>query len=155
MKSMSVVIAAMMLSSASVPAQPSTANADRQAVEAVLARYKVAIERLDASGTEELFAADSEIFETGGVEGSYANYLAHHLAPELAEFKSFQFSDYKVAVRLEGSIALASESYRYRIEPKSGEAAVRLGVATSVLKKVDGGWKIISMHNSARRPRVA
>lgn len=85
----------------------------------MLARYKVAIERLDASGTEELFAADSEIFETGGVEGSYANYLSHHLAPELAEFKSFQFSDYKVAVR-------------YRVEPKSGEAAVRLGLATSV-----------------------
>ena len=122
------------------------------AVRAVLAEYQSAMERLDPSGTDRLFAADSVIFETGGVEGSYANYLAHHLTPELAEFKSFRFFDYKVDIRFEGAIALANESYRYRIETKKGEIAERLGVATSVMKKVGGRWKIISMHNSARRP---
>jgi hypothetical protein len=39
----------------------------------------------------------------------------------------------------------------YRIEPKTGEAAERLGVAASVLKKMNGRWKIVSMHNSARK----
>lgn len=137
------------------PAAASAASrdADRRAVEAVLQQYKQAIERLDASGTERLFAADSQIFETGGSEGSYANYLAHHLGPELGHFRSFKFSDYKVTVRFEGPIALTSETYRYRIEPKEGEAIERLGVATSVLKKVGGRWTILSMHNSARRPR--
>lgn len=128
---------------------------DEAAVRAVLSRYKSAIERLDATGTEGLFTADSAIFETGGVEGSYANYLAHHLGPELKEFKSFAFSDYKVDVRLEGPIALATESYKYRIETKKGEVVERLGVATSVLKKENGQWKILSMHNSGRRPRSA
>ena len=137
-------------------AQPKTAPlSDQAAVRAVLSQYKSAIERLDASGTERLFTADSAIFETGGVEGSYANYLAHHLGPELKEFKSFAFSDYKVDVRLEGSIALATESYKYRIETKKGEVVERLGVATSVLKKENGQWKIISMHNSGRRPKAA
>ena len=131
----------------------SVAIGETAAVRAVLAKYQAAVERLNAAGTERLFTADSMIFESGGVEGNYANYLAHHLTPELAEFKSFRFSDYKVDVRFEGPIALATETYRYRIETKKGEIAERLGVATSALKKVGGQWKIISMHNSARKPK--
>lgn len=136
------------------PLAARVATSQEDAVKQVLARYKAAIERLDATGTEQLFAADSVIFETG-VEGTYANYLAHHLGPELKAFKRFSFSDYKVEVRFEGPIALATETYNYRIETKSGEIVDRPGVATSVLKKIGGQWKILSMHNSARRPRVS
>lgn len=128
-------------------------RADEAAVRAVLAQYQVAIERLDARGTEKLFAADSAIFETGGSEGTYANYLAHHLGPELGEFKSFKFSNYKVDVRLEGPIALATETYNYRIETNDGTIAERLGVTTSVLKKTGGKWKILVSHNSGRKPK--
>ena len=152
-----------MIAVAALAAQPAAAHPEAahkpaiqskaSAVRAVLSQYKSAIERLDATGTERLFTADSAIFETGGVEGDYANYLAHHLGPELKAFKSFSFSDYKVDVRFEGPIALATESYNYRIETNKGEVAERLGVATSVLKKVGGEWKIISMHNSARKPK--
>lgn len=135
-----------------VAATAASRDADLRAVEAVLQQYKQAIERLDASGTQNLFAADSQIFESGGSEGSYANYLAHHLGPELGHFRSFKFSDYRTTVRFEGPIALANATYRYRIEPRAGEVIEGLGVATSVLKKVGGRWRIISMHNSARRP---
>ena len=130
-------------------------EANEAAVRAVLAKYQSAIERLDARGTEQLFTPDSAIFETGGVEGTYTNYLSHHLAPELAEFKSFRFADYKVDVRFEGPVAIASESYKYRIETKKGEVAERVGVATSVLKRVGRDWRILSMHNSGRKPKVA
>ena len=129
------------------------AASEEAAVKDVLSRYKSAIEKLDATGTEELFASDSAIFETGGVEGTYAQYLDHHLGPELKAFKTFAFSDYKVTVRFEGPLALATETYNYRIETESGETAQRRGVATSVLKKIDGRWKILSMHNSARKPK--
>lgn len=128
---------------------------DEAAVRSVLSQYKQAIEQLDARGTERLFAADSAIFETGGREGNYANYLARHLGPELAEFKSFRFSNYKIEVRFVGPVALATESYTYRIETKKGEIAERLGVATSVLTKVKGNWRILSMHNSGRRPKAS
>lgn len=148
----------LMIAGALLVAQPATAqeavtNADESAVRAVLSQYKSAIEKLDATGTEKLFAADSAIFETGGVEGSYTQYLGHHLGPELKAFRSFGFSDYKVAVRFEGPVALATETYNYRIETKKGEIAQRRGVATSVLKKVGGEWKILLMHNSARKPK--
>lgn len=136
-------------------ANPATAatKADEAAVKNILSRYKSAIERLDATGTEALFAPDSAIYETGGVEGTYEQYLDHHLGPELKAFKAFAFSDYQVTVRFEGPIALATETYNYRIETKSGEIAERRGVATSVLKKINGQWKILSMHNSARKPK--
>ena len=138
-------------------AKPATAKqsqmSDEAAVKQVLSQYQAAIGRLDATGTERLFAADSAVFETGGAEGTYANYLAHHLGPELKEFKSFSFSDYKADVRFEGPIAISSESYKYRIETKDGTVAERLGVSTSVLKKIDGQWKILVSHNSARKPK--
>lgn len=136
------------------PAPQAAEAADTRAVIAVLAQYKAAIERLDPRSTERLFAADSQIFESGGVEGTYSNYLEHHLTPELKEFKSFAYSEYRIEVRFVGPVALASESYRYRIVPNTGEVAERLGVATSVLRKIDGGWRIVSMHNSARRPKT-
>ena len=138
-----------------VAAQSASVSADENAVRAVLARYKSAIERLDATGTEALFTEDSAVFETGGVEGTYKEYLAHHLGPELAAFRAFAFSDYKVAVRIEGHLALATETYNYRIEPKTGEIAMRKGVATSVLTRTADGWKILVMHNSARKPKGA
>ncbi len=138
-----------------VAVQSASESADESAVRAVLGRYKAAIERLDATGTEALFTEDSAIFETGGVEGTYANYLAHHLGPELAAFRSFAFSDYTVAVRIEGNLALATETYNYRIETKSGEIATRKGVATSALIRASDGWKILVMHTSARKPKGA
>lgn len=128
---------------------------DEAAVRSVLWRYKSAIERLDATGTEQLFTPDSAMFETGGSDGSYSQYLASHLGPELKKFKAFKFSDYKVSVRFEGPVALATESYKYRIETAAGDVIERLGVATSVLRKDKGRWKIVVMHNSARTPKPA
>ena len=128
-------------------------GSDAAAVRKVLGDYKAAIERLDARGTERLFTADSAVFETGGSEGSYANYLSHHLAPELKEFRSFKFTDYKVNVRFVSGAALATETYGYRIQTAKGETVDRLGVATSVLRKEKGRWKIVMTHNSSRKPR--
>ena len=136
------------------PASAATVNRDTAAVRLVLHNYEMAVERLDPRGTEVLFAPDSEIFESGGSEGNYANYLAHHLTPELGEFKSFKVSDYNIAVRFEGPVALASETYKYRIETKTGEVAERFGVATSVLRKTGSGWQIVTMHSSGRKPKL-
>ncbi len=131
----------------------SAASDEEAAVKAVLLEYKSAIEQLDASGTERLFAPDSQIFEQGGREGTYQNYLAHHLGPELAEFASFRFDNYDVSVRIEHDTAVAAESYTYRIVLKSGGDPVdRVGVATSVLKRTASGWLIVQSHSSSRKP---
>ncbi len=127
--------------------------ADHMAVSEVLRQYRAAIERLDATGTERLFSQDSEVFENGGVEGTYANYLAHHLGPELTHFRSFRFGDLQVSIRFEGPVALATERYTYRIERPQGDPIERRGVTTSVLRRDGRSWRIISMHGSSRAPR--
>ena len=146
--------AAALVAAQPVPAfaAPAVKTNDAAAVRSVLHSYIEAVEALDPKGTERLFARDSMIFESGGSEGTYAYYLAHHLTPEFGEFKSFKFANYKVNVRFEGPIALATETYTYRIETKKGEIADRLGVATSVLRKDKGRWRIVMMHNSSRKP---
>ena len=155
MKTM-LMFAAAMLAAQPLAAQSGAARAaDSAAVRSVLSQYKSAVERLDAKGTERLFTGDSQVFENGGVEGTYANYLAKHLGPELGHFKSFKFSDYKVDVRFEGPVALTTETYNYRIETEKGEIVERRGVATSVLKKVGRDWKILSTHGSSRKPKVS
>jgi len=155
MKTM-VIFAAAMFAAQPLPAQSGPGRAaDSAAVRTVLSQYKSAVERLDAKGTERLFTSDSQVFENGGVEGSYANYLAKHLGPELGHFKSFKFSDYKIDVRFEGPVALTTETYNYRIETAKGEIVERRGVATSVLKKVGRDWKILSTHGSSRKPKAS
>ena len=125
---------------------------DAEAAKAVLKQYKDAIEKLDVTGTEKLFTADSKIYESGGSEGSYAHYLEHHLGPEFKEFKSFKYNDYKVEVTVDGNYAFATETYSYVIVVAKDNAEVkRKGVSTSVLKKVDGEWKIMVSHNSSRK----
>ena len=155
------LIASGLVGAAGAAAQPQRTaaqpqrSADAAAVTHVLGQYRAAIERLDASGTERLFAEDSQIFENGGVEGTYRNYLAHHLGPELGHFTAFRFSNVNVDVRFEGPVALATETYSFRIERREGEPIERRGVTTSVLRRTAAGWRIVSSHNSSRAPRRA
>ncbi len=126
---------------------------DKEAVRKTLDAYKKALERLDVKGTEKLFAENSVVIESGSVEGTYQEYLAHHIGPELEEFKSFQFENYKLDVTITGDYAFAMETYHYTIVLKKDDKEVkRKGVATSFLKKENGAWKIVNMHNSSRKP---
>ena len=129
-----------------------TQTKDMDSVKAVLKEYNNAAEKLDATGTEKLFTSNKKSFESGGSEGNYGHYLEHHLNPELKEFKSFKFSDYKVEVQIEGKYAFSSETYNYTIIiTKDNSEVKRKGVATSVLKKVNGKWRIMISHNSSRK----
>ena len=146
---------AMWLSGTPAQAHRTDCGRQRPAIERVLADYRSAIERLDARGTERLFAADSAVFENGGVEGTYANYLAHHLGPELGHFRSFRFSDHRLDLWCDGAVAVATETYTYTIERTEGAPIERRGVTTSVLRRTGRNWQIINMHGSSRAPRPA
>ena len=149
-------------STAQAQTAPAAAVADEAAVKAVLTKYQQAIQKLDTAGTTRLFTANSQVFESGGVEGTYRHYAEHHLGPELKAFSAFTFSDYKAAVQVDGPYAFTTETYTYTIDlkpdPKDKEAKapiIRRGVASSVLRKnAAGQWQIMSTHSSARTPRV-
>lgn len=129
------------------------AQSETDKVKQVLTKYKNALENLDVTGTDVLFAANSQIIESGKVEGTYQDYLANHIGPELDHFTSFQFENHKVEVTVAGDYAFGVETYNYTIVlKKDGSEVKRKGVASSFLKKVDGDWKIVHMHNSSRKP---
>jgi len=129
------------------------AQTDEQKVKDVLSSYKNALEKLDVKGTDGLFVANSQIIESGKVEGTYQDYLAHHIGPELGDFTSFKYDPYNVSVTIAGDYAFAVETYNYTIVLKKDNSEIkRKGVASSFLKKEKGTWKIVHMHNSLRKP---
>lgn len=116
--------------------------------------YTKAIERLDTTGTGSLFVSKSVVIESGSIEGTFGHYLAHHLGPELDEFKSFKFSDYKADVTIDLPYAFVTESYKYTIVvKKDNSVAERKGVASSVLKKEKGIWKSCKRIPHLENPR--
>lgn len=140
---------------ASGNAQEQTIASEKEAVVLTLKKYKDALQNLTTEGTFELFTDDSDVFEQGGVEGTYKNYIAHHLGPELGHFEKFDFSDYTIETKVSSPYAFTTETYVYTIvlKPKDGKEARTIhkkGVATSVLKKINGEWKIIKTHSSSR-----
>ena len=128
-------------------------NAEELAVKKVLNAYKASIEKLTIDGIENLFTKDSEIIESGKVEGNIAAYLDHHLSPELKELKSFTFSNYTVKVKIDGIYAFTTEDYVYTIVLKDAKEIKQKGIATSVLQKTSEGWKIKSTSSSARKTK--
>ncbi|MCP4054221.1 MAG: nuclear transport factor 2 family protein [Mesoflavibacter sp.] len=133
-------------------------NKDSEAVVSVMKTYKDALQNLTTEGTFELFTKDSKVFESGGVEGTYSHYIEHHLGPELGHFKSFTFSDYEIDVQVDAPYAFTTETYIYTIvlnpDDKGNSRTIKKkGVATSILKKIDGKWKIIKTHSSSRNTK--
>ena len=129
-------------------------NNDVNAVKTVLKSYQAAIEKLDTTGIVNLFVKDSKVYEQASDEGTIGHYLEHHLGPEMKEFKSFAFSDYTVDVTVAGGYAFSSETYIYTIVlVKDGSTVKSKGVATSVLKKTNDGWKIVMTHSSFRKAK--
>lgn len=137
-------------------------DSEKEAVTAVMKAYKDAIQNLTTEGTVELFTKDATVFESGGSEGTYANYLDHHLGPELDHFNSFIFSDYTINVEVDLPYAFTTETYIYTIDLKANEERgteariiKKKGVATSDLKKINGKWIITKTHSSSRNIRKA
>ena len=131
-----------------------TQTGDKEAVKKVLNRYKQVIEKLDTTCVVNLFVKDSKVFEQAKDEGTIGHYIEHHLGPELKDFKSFTFSDYKVDVTVTGEYAFSTETYIYTIIlAKDGKEIKSQGVATSVLKKTKEGWKIMQTHSSFRKAK--
>jgi|TARA_R100000501_G_scaffold18455_1_gene39048 ketosteroid isomerase-like protein len=125
----------------------------KQNAEAALVAYRDALVTRDEAAMRALFADDSMVFENGKAEGSFAQYMEHHLGPELGEITEFTFTNPTLSVRMVGHVAFGHETYRYRIALKDGREIERDGVATSVLTNEDGAWKIVQYHSSSRAPR--
>jgi len=125
--------------------------AEVQAVKKVMKTYKETLESLDVTDSYALFIEDSEVLEQGKIEGTYRDYIANHIGPELGHFESFTFSEYEISVVLDMPYAFTTESYIYDIVLKEDSRKVeRKATATSILNKIDGKWRIVKTHSSSR-----
>jgi ketosteroid isomerase-like protein len=138
--------------------QENIEDVEKKNVLTVIESYKNALQNLTTKGTFELFTDDALVYEQGKVEGTYTDYIDNHLGPELGHFKSFTFSDYNVNVSVNLPYAYTTEDYLYTIvlkeDPERGikERTINSkGVATSILQKIDGEWKIIHSHTSFKK----
>lgn len=155
---LTTILMLIMFASGQMFSQNADSETEKEAVLKVMKSYKDALQNLTTDGTFELFVKDSEVFESGGIEGTYANYIEHHLGPELGHFKKFEFSDYEIDVQLDAPYAFTTETYIYTIvlnpDDKGNSRTIKKkGVATSILKKIDGKWKIIKTHSSSRNTK--
>jgi uncharacterized protein (TIGR02246 family) len=144
MKNLITII--LLLSGTACFSQP---NVDE--VKQVMKKYKETLESLDVSESYALFTDDSQVLEQGKIEGTYRDYIANHIGPELSHFSSFTFSDYEIEVNVDLPYAFTTESYIYKIVLKDEDRKVeRKATATSILKRIDGQWKIVKTHGSSR-----
>ena len=150
-----IITLLMLLVIAATQINAQNANTEEDAVLTVMKSYKDALQNLTTDGTFELFTEDSEVYESGGVEGTYAHYIEHHLGPELGHFEKFEFSDYEIDAKVDLPYAFTTETYVYTIvlnpDDKGNSRTIKKkGVATSILKMIDGKWQIIKTHSSSR-----
>ena len=155
---LTTILMLFMFATGQMFSQNADLGAEKEAVLKVMKSYKDALQNLTTEGTFELFTEDSKVFESGGVEGTYENYIEHHLGPELGHFKKFEFSDYEIDAEVDLPYAFTTETYIYTIvlnPDEKGESRTikKKGVATSILKKMDGKLKIIKTHSSSRNTK--
>jgi len=128
-------------------------EADR--IKTWLQGYDAAFVAKDLNKLATFYHPDVTIFEGGGVNRGWIDYRDNHLGPELKDVQNLQFSHTNVVVRMLGTDA-AYVSAEYVIKGQMGERDVDAGgLATLVLVRDGGAWKIRHSHTSSRRRAAA
>jgi uncharacterized protein (TIGR02246 family) len=138
---------------ASVLAGPITLNAQSREPEvlAFFKAYDAAFNARDIDKLATMYHADVTIFEGSGINTGWIDYRDNHLGPELKSFQDLVWSHSKIVVHMLGDTS-AYVTADYAIKYKAGERAVDSGgIATHVLVKEQGNWKIRHSHTAARR----
>ena len=143
------VLAAVLLviGAARMPAGQS-ANAD---VAAFFKAYDAAFNAKDLEKLAAMYHPEVTIFEGAGINRGWVDYRDNHLGPELKSFQNLQWAHSNLVVHPLGENA-AYVTADYTIKYQAGERAVdSSGIATHVLVKEQGAWKIRHSHTAARR----
>lgn len=120
----------------------------------VTAFFKAYDAAFNAKNTDKLatmYHPDVTIFEGSGINRGWVDYRDNHLGPELKSFQNLQWAHSNMTVHMLGDTA-AYVTADYTIKYQAGDRAVDSGgIATHVLVKDQGQWKIRHSHTAARR----
>ena len=113
--------------------------------------YDAAFNAKDLEKLGTLYHPDVTVFEGAGIDRGWAAYRDKHLGPELKMFQNLQFSHSNIVVHPLGEAA-AYATADYTLKATSGERTIDSGgIATYVLIREQGQWKIRHSHTAARR----
>ena len=141
-----IVVLALALSPTATAAQSGDAD-----ILAFFKAYDAAFNARDLQKLATLYHPDVTIFEGAGINRGWADYRDNHLGPELKAFQDLQWAHSNIVVHLLGASA-AYVTADYAIKYKTGERVVDSGgIATHVLVKEGGQWKIRHSQTAARR----
>ncbi len=144
-----ILVFAIAGASAGLEAKERTNQEER--VRDVIQSYRKALTDRDLDAMDGLFAADATVFENGKDEGSWKDYRAHHLGPELAGLKEFRVGSSKPKVQVTGGVALVRDHFEFGVTTTSDRSIELRAAVTYVLELREEGWRIAHMHWSSRR----
>ena len=126
--------------------QPASAL-DAGAAEAAVAvdTFHAALHRGDPDAAAKLMADVAVIFESGEVERTKAEYVAHHLPADAAFEKTMTSTVTNRVGGSDGSLAWVATEGRLTGTYKR-KAVNRRTTETMLLRRSDGGWKITHVH---------
>ena len=113
--------------------------------------YDEAFNARDIQKLATMYHPDVTIFEGSGINRGWVDYRDNHLGPELKSFQDLQWAHSNIVVHMLGDSS-AYVTADYTIKYKTGDRVVDSGgIATHVLVKEQGAWKIRHSHTAARR----
>jgi uncharacterized protein (TIGR02246 family) len=145
----SVLVAGLLIICTASMTAGQSPNAD---IAAFFKAYDAAFNAKDLNKLASMYHPDVTIFEGGGINRGWIDYRDNHLGPELKSFQNLQWQHSNIVVHPLGENAAyvtADYSIKYQIE---GRPPVDSGgIATHVLVREQGAWKIRHSHTAARR----
>ncbi len=113
--------------------------------------YDAAFLAKDLARLATMYTPETIVYEGSGINRGWKNYSETHLGPELKSFENLEFAHTNVVPHVLGDNA-AYVTADYMIKAKMGDRALDSGgLATFVLSKNAGAWKIRHTSTAARR----
>jgi ketosteroid isomerase-like protein len=130
---------------------PAAAAASPDAA-AVVDAFHAALKKGDTEAASDLIADNALIFEEGGAERSKAEYAGHHLAADAEFSKGVVSATVRRFGDTAGDVAWVATEGRTTGKYK-GKPVDQLTTETMIVRKFEGGWKIVHIHwSSAAAP---
>ena len=127
------------------------AQSPQEQVQAFFKAYDEAFNARDINTLGTMYHPDVTVFEGAGIDRTWAAYRDNHLGPELKAFQDLSFAHTNVVVIVLGPDA-AYVTADYSIKYTTGDRKVDSGgIATHILVRENGVWKIRHSQTAARR----
>lgn len=148
---LSIVIAAALLTSAGPSFAVERAPGERAAVLRVLTNYRAAMAARDLGALAKTVAPDLMVAEGTLVNLGWEEYRDRHIGPEMRGWLYFRVSGVRTeALEISGDQAFAVQGSIVTLGENDGPVSLA-SVETFVLRRTDGSWKIRHIHFSGKR----